>query len=286
MLYYTIKFISQLVSVLPKDVRMTIGNLLGEICWLIVPKKRKRMAEENILRSLKVNAREARRIAKISATRFGRMFMEVLFMPNLNKENISQYVVEVRGKEYLEQALNYGRGAVLATAHTGNWELLGAALAIFKFPIVGVAQKQTNEQMDRLINEYRTSSGMHITYKTGVREMVKLLGEGRIIGLLMDQDAHDGVMIPFFGRLASTPPGSAALARMKEAPIVPTFISEKAPGQHVMIVHPPVWVEKTGDRDADILSTTTQLTNIIEEHIRQHPEEWFWLHNRWKHSPE
>lgn len=286
MIYHIVKWMSFFVGLLPKGLRLALGNRLGELCWLFVPKKRKHMAKENIRLGLKVEEPEATRIAKASAVRFGRMFMEVLCMPKLNKQNISEYILDFQGIEHLKEALSYGHGAILATAHSGNWELLGATLALYDFPIVGVAQKQTNDQMDRFINEYRTSSGMHITYKTGVREMVKLLGEGRIIGLLMDQDAHDGVMVKFFGRLASTPQGPAALARMKGAPIVPTFIHEIRPGEHVVMAHPPLWVEKTADRDQDLLQMTEQLTQRIEQHIREYPEEWFWLHNRWKHTPK
>jgi len=285
MLYKIVKIMSSIVSMLPRAVWQTIGKILGEVCWLLVPSKRKTMALENIMRSLSLDKMEALRIAKKSTTRFGKMFMEVLYMPKLNKDNIKQYV-HIENPEYLTEALAHGKGAVLATAHSGNWELLGAALAMYGFPLVAVVQKQTNADMDQFINENRTKAGMHITYKTGVRDMIRMLGEGRIIGLLMDQDAHDGVFVKFFDRLASTPPGAAALARMKEAPIVPAFITENADGSHTGILHPPVWVQKTSSREEDILVTTEQLTSIIEQHIRKVPHEWFWLHNRWKHFPD
>ena len=155
-----------------------------------------------------------------------------------------------------------------------------------KFPLVAVAKKQHNASMDQFINEYRTLAGMHVTYKTSVLEMVRLLSEGKIIGLLMDQDALSaGVFVDFFDRKASTPQGSAALARMKNAPIVPAFITANADGTHTAIIHPPVWAPKTSNRRQDIFETTQLLTKIVENHIKQHPEEWFWLHNRWKTKP-
>jgi KDO2-lipid IV(A) lauroyltransferase len=102
----------------------------------------------------------------------------------------------------------------------------------------------------------------------------------------MDQDAHKkGVFVPFLGRLASTPVGPAAIARLRNAPIVPAFIHEIAPGKHEIIIHPALTVAKTKDRDADIYQTTVRLTGIVEDHIRQYPSEWFWLHNRWKTPP-
>lgn len=285
MLYRFIKLLSAMISRVPDRTRRSLGKILGAICWQIVPRKRKAMAIENIMISLSVDQSQATKIAKQSTTRFGNMFLEVLCIPKINKDNIKNYV-QLEGCEYLTEALSHGKGVVMVTAHNGNWEIMGTSLAINGFPVVGVAQKQTNAEMDRFINEYRNMSGMKIIYKSGVRDMVKVLGEGHIIGLVMDQDARsNGVMVNFFGRMASTPQGAAALARIKGAPVVPMFITEKSDGTHRVMMHPPVWVEKTSNREQDILVTTQHLTNIIEQHIRQYPHEWFWLHNRWKSSP-
>lgn len=282
MAYYFVKLLSWLVCMLPRSIRNSIGNFVGTLCWPLVPSRRKRMAIDNAVAALGVSRSEAESLVKHSAVRFGRMFMEVLCFPKLNRNNIRSHVIML-GESNLWKALEHGRGAVLATAHSGNWELLGAALGLYGFPIVGVAQKQTNAAMDRFINEYRTMTGIHVTYKSGVREMIQLLGQGKVIGLLMDQDAKEqGIFVEFFGRTASTASGAAALARMKDAPIVPAFITENADGTHTAILHPPVWVTKTDDRDHDLFTATQQLTTIVEDHVRVHPHEWFWLHNRWK----
>ncbi|MBP2649986.1 MAG: lipid biosynthesis acyltransferase [Firmicutes bacterium] len=285
MQYHLLKIISKIVCLLPYSTRAKLGDWLGELCWPLVPQRRKTMAVNNVMQSFGLDEPAALSLVKKSATRFGRMFMEVMYFPKLNKGNISKWVT-FQGQEYLDQALAYGRGVILATAHQGNWELLGQTLTLSGYPVAGVAQKQTNAAMDRFFVEYRQLAGMHVTYKTGVREMINLLGQGWIIGLLMDQDASDkGVFVDFFGRRAATPAGSAVFARMKEAPIVPTFITENGDGTHTVIIHPPLWVEKTKNRDEDIFLTTQKLTNIIEKTIREYPQEWFWLHNRWKTPP-
>ena len=240
---------------------------------------------ENAKRALGIDQHEAERLVRESFIRLGRMLMEVLSSPGLDRVNIRQRV-KITGCHYLEDALLQGRGVVLATAHTGNWELLGAALAMYGFPIVGVAQKQANPAFDRFINEYRTLSGMQIIYKSGVRDMVRMLEKGKIIGMVMDQDAKErGVFVDFFDRQASTAPGAAALARFRNAPIVPAFIIERDCGVNSIIVHPPVWVTKTGDREKDIRIATQRLSNIIEQHIRLYPAQWLWLHDRWKTRP-
>lgn len=285
MTYRFVKLLSAIVCMLPRAVRRAVGKALGALCWLIVPRKRKKMAIENVMMGLSVDKSQATHIAKQSTTRFGNMFLEVLCLPKINKDNINNYM-HLEGLEYLTEALEHGKGAVLVTSHSDNWELLGAALGLNGFPLFGVAQKQTNADMDRFINEYRQISGMKIIYKSGVRDMVKVLGEGRCLVILMDQDANrDGVMVEFFGRLASTPQGATALARLRDAPIIPIFSTENSDGTHTGIVNPPIWVKKTSNRDEDILVTTQQLTTLIEQHIRKYPHEWFWLHNRWKSSP-
>lgn len=281
MTYLLIKLFSKTVCQLPLFVQRSIGEFIGNATWLIVPEKRKLMATENIVLALGVDRHTAIQIAKLSWTRFGKMLMEVMAFPKIKKD-INRYIT-IQGRENIDKALAYGNGIVLATAHSGNWELLGGALALNGYPIVGVAQKQTNGDMDRLINEYRTLVGMHVTYKSGVREMIKLLGQGNVIGLLMDQDAgHDGVELDFFGRKASCPQGPAFLARLKDAPLLPTFITENSDGTHTIIIKEPFLSEKTENKQEDIKQTTEKLTRMIEDHIRQHPTEWFWMHNRWK----
>lgn len=281
MTYLLIKSFSKIVCRLPRSVQRVIGEFIGNATWLIVPEKRKLMAIENIILALGVDGQTAMQIARLSWTRFGKMLIEVMAFPKI-KKNINCYVT-VEGREHMDKALGFGNGVVLATAHSGNWELLGGALALHGYPLVAVAQKQTNGDMDRLINEYRALVGMHVTYKNGVREMIKLLGQGSVIGLLMDQDAgHDGVELEFFGRKASCPQGPAFLARMKNAPLLPTFITENEDGTHTVMIQEPFFVEKTEDKQEDIKKTTEKLTRIIEDHIKKHPTEWFWMHNRWK----
>ncbi|MBU2698976.1 KDO2-lipid IV(A) lauroyltransferase [Sporomusaceae bacterium BoRhaA] len=281
-MYTFVIIFSRVICLLPHRLRRWIGNLLGQFCWLIVPTKRKNMAVKNAELSLNITKAEATGIVKQSVTRFGRMFMEVLYLPKITPEKMLTHVSMV-GVEHLKAALAADKGVVLATAHSGNWEIMGAALAMLGFPLVAVVQKQTSAAMDRFINDYRTLAGMHVTYKSGVREMVRLLGQGMIIGLLADQDAgQDGVFVNFFGREASTPQGPAALARLKDAPIIPAFITQEATGNHTIHIYPAVWVHKTADRDDDIAVATQIVTTTVEQHIRRYPGEWFWLHNRWK----
>lgn len=284
MQYQLMKILSSIVCRCPV-VGLVLGGLTGQLAYLAVNSRRRRTAEDNIRRSLAVDVATARHIFKRSMTRFGPMLMEVLSLPRLCRQGVNE-VVHFSGEENLSNALAEGKGAVLVTAHTGNWELQGAALAQSGFPLAVVVQRQKNTAMDRFINEYRTMAGMHVIYKQQVLEMARALKKGQVLGLLMDQDAHaDGVFVDFFGRPASTPAGAAVLARLTGAPIVPSFITSHGYWGHTVIIHPPLHVEKTADKDADIFRVTQRLTKIIEEHVRQYPEEWFWAHYRWKTRP-
>ena len=251
--------------------------------WIFLPAKRKRLAMENIIRCLKVSKAEAERIAKESTVQFGAMFMEVLSFPKLKKNMASH--VKVVGLEHLTRYKNSSaRGAVIMTGHSDNWELMGGAFAQNDIPLVGVAKKQKSEGADKFINEYRTLIGMHITYRSGVREMYKMLDEGHFIGLIMDQDVGrvDGVVVKFFNQATLFVTGAASMSRFRKIPIFPAFMHKNSDGTHTLEISPPLQVEKTSDKHADIKKMTQRLATLIEEHIKKYPAEWFWLHDRWK----
>ena len=281
-MYYLEKGLSFFCCLLPEAVCEWLGNLLGTLTWPLIPAKRRRMAVDNVMQCLRVPEAEAERVAKASWVRFGPMAFEVLRFPKF-KGRLHERV-ELEGLEEVKKILALGRGLVFATSHCGNWELLGGALAEAGVSLVAVGMKQKESGSDRFITENRRLVGMHVTYKTDVREMFKMLKDGWAIGLLMDQDvsARDGVVIDWFGRPTMFAQGPATLARHQQLPIVPIYITRLPDGRHKGILYPPVPVSHTNDKKADILEATRAVGRILEKHIRAYPEEWFWLHDRWK----
>ena len=260
--YYLLKLLSTVACLLPRGFADSIGWFIGRLAWPVVPKKRKLLAVNQVKACLHVSGEEAWRIAKASAVRFGPMLMEVLRFPVI-KKHVADYV-SIEGLEYLQAALKEGKGGIIATAHSGNWELMGGAFAQAGIPLV---------------------IGMHITYKTGVREMFDMMAKNWMIGLIMDQDpsVRDGVLVKFFDQATNYFTGAASMGRFRTVPIFPAFMHrDDKTGRHTLIISPPIYTPKTKDKRADIQKTTPQLAHLTEQHIRKYPEEWFWLHDRWK----
>ena len=281
--YAAMKFLSRLICLLPHGAAMALGTGLARLAWIFIPARRKALAREQVMRCLGVSDAEAERIARASSLRFGPMLMEVLRFPVM-QPHMSDYVTLTGAVEELRAVVEKGRGAVFATSHSGNWELMGGAFASAGFPLVGVAKRQSSAGMDRFINDYRSLVGIHVTYRSGVREMFRMIDEGWIIGLISDQDPalRDGVIVDFFGQPTNTFTGAAAIARRCEVPIFPVFIHREDNGHHVITVEPPLTVDKTDDRAADVRRVTQCVSDRIEAWVRRYPEEWFWLHDRWK----
>lgn len=282
MAYYFARFMSWLCCRLSDRVSDRVGLFLGRLTWPFIPARRRRMAVENVSACLGAAHEEAARIAKASWVRFGPMLFEVMRFPVLKPRFLE--MAEIEGAAYLWEGLSLGRGAVIASAHSGNWELMGGVLAAAGFPTVGVAMRQKEAGFDRFINEYRRGVGMHVTYKDNVREMFALLKKGWAIGLLMDQDSdhRSGIVFDWFGRPTNFVQGPAALARHQNAPIVPGYIHRLPDGRHRVLFYPPIFVERTKDKAADIRRAMEAVSRTLEQHIRRYPEEWFWLHDRWK----
>ena len=285
--YWAVKLLSHFVCLLPHRAAMMIGAGLARLLWPFIPARRKRLAQTQIERCLHVSPAEAARIARESTLRFGPMLMEVLRFPVL-RPHIEDYVTITGALDTMRASLVQGKGAIIATSHSGNWELMGGALALAGLPIVGVAKRQSAAGMDRFINEYRTLVGVHVTYRSSVREMFRMIDQGWIIGLLSDQDPsrRDGVVVDFFGQETNAFTGAAAIARRCEVPIFPAFMHRRADGHHELTIEEPLYVEKTDDRAADVLRVTQDISAHIEAWIRRYPSEWFWLHDRWKSMRE
>lgn len=273
------------MCILPACLRNLFAAFLGRVAVLVVPCWRLQMAAANVQECLGVDAKRARQIAEDSLHRFGRMVVEVLRFPLLNKDNIHE-LVQVEGLEYLERAYAEDKGVIMCTGHYGNWELLGATVALHGYPMLSITRRQNNSYMDKAINEFRQMVGQKVTYNRGGHGLLaisRMLKEKHLLGVLYDQDTNDdGVEIELFGKRSIIPLGAAALSRIYGSPILPIFLHNNDDGTCTAKIYPPLYTPRTKDKQQDFYDVTKKLVDVLEQEITAHPEMWFWVHDRWK----
>lgn len=280
--YHGLKLFSRLVCLLPYGFVLFLGKLLGRLYYHIAARQRRR-ALAQIRESMNISCHEAETIIKNLFVNLGRTFLEVMYTPALTPEKIKRFVT-IENRHYLAEAVAQGRGVVFLTAHIGNWEWMGAALAMDGFPMTSLIKRQPNDQHTRILNEYRQMVGMEI-FARGTTELVsaaKALKKGKVLGFLADQDAGvDGIFIKFLGKMASTPKGAAVFSRKFNSPVIPAFIVRRPQGGHRIIINPPLYYEDTGSEEQDLCNFTIRMTNVIEMAIKKYPDEWLWFQRRW-----
>jgi Kdo2-lipid IVA lauroyltransferase/acyltransferase len=219
---------------------------------------------------------------------WGRMLAEWAHMDRLDRSNIERYVT-YEGKEYWDEAerMSNGRGLLVLTAHFDNWELLNVAHSVYGYRIAIVHRPLRNPLMDRLVCAARTRCGNAlIARKAGALEMARMLRKNWQIAVALDLDVRQGVFVDFFGMPAATSDGVARLAAVSGAPVVPCFlVRQDGSAQHKITILPPIEIVRGGSRADDIRENTQRFTRVIEDMIRRHPDQWNWIHRRWKTRP-
>lgn len=276
--YNLFKFVAKS---LPRRHAYIIGVIIARLAYLITPERR-RKTRSNIERALGLSEEEAVRLTKEVYKNLGFDFAEFLLEDELTEEDIDQ-MVDFIDLDYLDQALEKGNGVILYTAHFGNWELLGAVLALKGYKINSIAREQNNLLFDKKINKIRRELGIGIIPKgLAVRQAFKALKNNEIVAILGDQDARSsGWKLDFFDRPASTYPGAVQFAARTGAEIIPGFFSRKGWLEHQFKCYPPRKIRKGSTKD-DLKSELQSLLDLTEEEIKKSPADWMWLHKRWK----
>jgi KDO2-lipid IV(A) lauroyltransferase len=211
-----------------------------------------------------------------------RLLVTVAKFPAIRRENLARWI-RCEGGEYFEQAQREGRGVLFATAHLGNWELSAYAHALLAAPMNVVVRPLDNPQIDALVERRRARSGNRMIFKKDfARAILKALGANQAVGILVDQNSSPdaGVFVDFFGVKACAGTGFAKLAAHSGASVIPGFaLWSEEQRRYVLRFYPPV--EITGDAERD----TQAVQSKLEEVIRQYPDQWLWIHRRWKTRP-
>jgi Kdo2-lipid IVA lauroyltransferase/acyltransferase len=219
----------------------------------------------------------------------GWMAAEFARMPSYTKENIEGVVI-LDGHENFLAGHRRGKGVLYLTGHIGAWELSSFAHALYGFPLHYMARPLDNTPLDAMVNEYRGLSGNKPIFKNeSARVMLRILKEAGTVGILADQNTMpgEGVFVDFFGTLACTTTGIARVALHTDAAVVPGYAywDEKL-RKYRLRFEPPVELVRTGDAERDIVENTQRFAKVIEEIVRKYPEQWVWIHARWKARPK
>lgn len=286
MLFF-LKAVSFVIGHMPYRAVFLLGGALGSVAFRVL-KKHRNIALDNLDRAFgpALGRAEKERIARNVFRHLSIMLFEFTRLPWLSGRKM-EGLVKWNGLENMDRALAGGRGVIILTAHFGNWELLGACLGLRGYRPEIVVRELDSRLFERFVTWVRTRSGNRVVYKKGaMRKLMKRLARNSIVATLVDQNVtrSEGFFVDFFGVPACSNKGLALLALASGAPVVPVFIRRQGPC-HVIEVQREVEVASTGDREKDAAVNTARFARVVEEMVRKYPEEWFWVHNRWKTRP-
>jgi KDO2-lipid IV(A) lauroyltransferase len=270
------------LRLLPLPVASATARAATRVLDMALPKLR-RVARTNLTFAFaELDFAKRERIIDGVFESIARMLVAMARFPHLNAANIHGWISYEGLQNYLA-AKGAGRGVLIATAHLGNWELSAFAHALMTEPMNVMVRPLDNPLIDELVENRRTLSGNRLIYKKdAARAVIKALKRNEAVGVLIDQNTSiaEGVFVNFFGKLACAGSGFVKLAHHTGAPVVPGFaIWNPAAGRYVLRFYPRI--EMTGDESRD----TQRIHSMLEEIIRQYPDQWMWIHRRWKTRP-
>ncbi|MCB2101770.1 MAG: hypothetical protein KDE22_12915 [Rhodobacterales bacterium] len=269
-----------LLRLLPLDLASALGGALGRGVGPRLGISRR--ARRNLVRAFPdLRPREVERIVTGMWDNLGRTLFEFPHMDRLTLDG-SEGRVQVVGLEHARALRDGGRAALFVGGHLGNWEIYGRVATLVGMPVHLVYRAPNNPYMDPLFRRRGAEEGEMIPKgATGARRVMALLKRGQYVGMLVDQKMNDGIAVPFFGRPAMTAPAVAQFALRDRLPVVPVRI-ERVKGAHFRVtVEAPFDLPDGGDRAADTLALMTAINARLESWIRERPDQWLWLHNRW-----
>ena len=286
MLGFLVNSISRGLARMSRPAVLRLGERLG---WFYGRVVRHRRAEslERLRRALpEFSAQKAVATLDGMYRNLAINMVEILREAGGAEENIRE-LFSVEGEEIVTDALARGHGALILMAHYGSWELLAMYTSQRDYQLSIVAKKFKNKAVNELWNRLRQRFGVAVIYShNAARACIRALRENKLVGFMLDQSRprDKGVFVTFFGQPASTSPGLAVLASQTQAPVIPVFIRRRPDGGHHIRVLP--LIEPPPDREpATVLRYTLLYTAILEDEIRAHPDQWIWLHRRWKVAP-
>src|SRR3989449_9620035 len=283
------RLLRQTFGLMPRPMAHRASRMLAWLGFHLARRQRRAGIQNLRMAMPSLSDKERRRILRGCFQNLGRLLVEFSHFPELSKGNISEFVVHDGLENYLE-GLRRGRGVVFMTAHFGAWELSSFAHSVYGYPLKFIVRPIDNPRVESLISQYRTIGGnVPIQRKSAARDIIRALRQNQAVGILFDQNTtrDEGVFVDFFGVPAATTTAIATFALRTGAAVLPGFlIWEKSLGKHRLQFDPPVKLVETGDLAHDVAENTRLFNQILEGYVRKYPDQWLWIHRRWKTRPE
>ena len=288
LIYRMLTKITRVAGNLSSETADVISKRLGTV-WFVMDRKHRKIVFQNLNIAFggEKTETEIETLAKAVFSNTIRIFFEYAWYYTRQPIDYNTHFC-IHGTEHLKNAIKKGKGVIVILAHLGNWELLAAFASMIGLPATVVYRPIKSNAVNRFVIENRNRTGVELFPLHGALDAVKgALAKGIMVGLLVDQNSghRRGVFVDFFGKKACTGKGPAKLAMSTGAPMIPVFLHRDAT-QFVFEIHPELPLVNTGNEQADIRHNTQVYTSAIETVVRRYPEQYFWLHRRWKTRPK
>lgn len=271
---------ARLLARVPRSWILGMGAALGWIAFSVL-RIRRRVAVNNIRRALGLPRDQATALARSCYVHLGRGLVEFLQVPALDARG-AEAILGEEGLARLRGNISQGRGIIALSAHIGNWDLLASAAARCGLPVYVVTRQIKTRWINRLWMGGRREAGVHLLPSCGsAGQVVRALRAGGIVAMVLDQHQPDGVIVPFLGRPAATSDAVARLALATDCPVVPVALVRRGQGFHFEVGE-PLPLSRDGDKQENIVENTACYARVLGEMVRRWPEQWLWLHRRWK----
>lgn len=287
LVYWFVRFLITLSNIIPRQMWLSLCGALGSLFYYVGAETRRLTVRHLSMAFPEKNGKEVRQLARRTFKMLGKNAGEILRASRIKTLKELEAVLVTHGYENYEAANRKGKGVIFLTCHLGAFDLQVTNMALrgLNPNIIGTPLK--DPRLNELLWNYRNAHGA-IAIERGKEtfRMIKILKSGGSVALLIDQDTKvKTVFVNFFGMPAATPVGATILALKTGAAIVPTYVHlEKDNLQHMHIL-PEIPMRITGNEEADLVYNTQLLTDFIEEQIRKYPDQWVWMHERWKTKP-
>ncbi len=287
LIFYGVLGMITFFRVLPRKTSISLMRFAGRIAYVLASKRRKKIiAHLTLAYGEEKTDKEIKELAKKAVLNLTVCIADAIRLPVLVKDGTIDRIVTVENFHHFTDAVNRGKGSILMTGHYGNWELLGTWIVRQGYPIRVVAKKTYDPRMDKLIVDYRNQAGYANTVRGNAKQaVVEGLMAGETFGLLFDLDTRKrvkGVFVDFFGVPAHTVTAPVELATTLNVPITPVFIRLTPDYNYVVMCLEELKLVNTGDPEADVITNTQICSDVYEMMIRKYPEQWFWMHRRWR----